>query len=262
MKTVGIVFAFFAFVSMGIVIYTLRKTESIDPQIRAQDSQVVLPILLDDCNVQFSHECTPTPEGISLAPYLVYETESILKQSANNNFMTYTESVGPRFFTDLDGTNPTIPQQDRYTVAEILSYTAINTRIQPKILIALMRLQSPEIWNSTTAPIDTMLKRPEPTLAAQIKQVAIILREGIRTERVFPSSLAVAGNKLYRYEPQLNIGSRVVYGYLSQQTKSEVEFNSWVGFSQSPQSSHLWTIWKQLYGTEAFSKQPHFLPEP
>ncbi len=262
MKTIGIVFAFFAFLSMAIVVYTLRKSETIDPQIRAQDSQVILPVLLDDCNVQFSHECTPTPKGISLPPYLVYSTEKILQRSANVNLKNYTETVSPTFFTDLDGTMQTTPQQTRYTLAEILSYTSINTRIQPKILIAFMRLQSPEIWNATNAPVSNMLKRSEPTLASQIKQLAIILREGIRTERTFPSSLAIAGSKLYRYEPRLNIGSRVVYGYLSQQATSESEFDAWVGFSQSPQSNHLWTIWNELYGEPAFSNQPHFLPEP
>lgn len=262
MKTIGIVFAFFAFLSMGIVVYTLRKSETIDPLIRAQDSQVVLPTLLDDCNMQFSHECTPTPQGISLTPYLVYSSEKILDRSANVNLKNYTEAVSPTFFTDLDGTTQTIPQQTSYTLAEILSYTAINTRIQPKVLIALMRIQSPEIWNSTNADVSNILKREEPTLAAQVKQLAIIFREGIRTERTFPSSIAIVGSKLYRFDPDLNIGSRVLYSYLSQKAGSVDQFEQWVGFAENPTSTHLWTIWKELYGEPAFSNQPHFLPEP
>ncbi len=261
MKTVGIVFAFFAFVSMGIVVYTLRQTESIDPQIRAADSQVILPVLLDDCNVQFSHECTPTPSGISLAPYLVYSTEQILARSANANLKNYTESVAPNFFTDLDGAVQTTPQQNQYTLPEILSYTATNTRINPKILIALLRLQAPHIWNSSRPEIETMLRQPEPTLASQLKHAAITLREGIRRERVFPSALVVVSTKMYRFDTNVNIGSKVLYGYLAEHARSVEEFESWVGFTTSPQSSHLWNVWKELYGEPAFSTQPHFLPE-
>lgn len=258
---VGIVFAFFAFVSMGIVVYTLRQTESIDPQIRAADTQVILPILLDDCNIQFSHECTPTPSGISLAPYLIYSTEKILAQSANTKLKSYTESVAPTFFTDLDGTKDAIPQQNQYTLPEILTYTAINTRIQPKILIALLRIQAPQIWNSSRPEIETMLRQPEPNLASQIKQAAIFIREGIRRERTFPSTLLIVSTKMYRFDTNLNIGSKVIYNYLAQHATSVEEFESWVGFTSSPQSSHLWSVWKELYGETAFSSQPHFLPE-
>lgn len=255
MKYILSVLFFFLLVSLGIGVYFFQRSQNIGGEIKASQATNVLSVLIDDCNFRYLHPCQNSPEGVGLEPYVLSQSEKILRANAPASVQNFRETIDPTIFAGVD-----VPSSLQLTgeksTAQIISNTALATHIHHRLLIALLSIQGESAWRGR-GPLSSAFGRNEFGFAGQLVGVAKDLSSILAEEITAPSTSVSVDQKTYLFEQNLNPSSRALYVYFSRNVKDSSEFEQLVGLYNKNNRKNFWNTWRSLYQDASFSDHPY-----
>jgi hypothetical protein len=246
MKKIAIVFMFFFFLSTGILLFFVsqtKKTQNIASQ--AKDGHVVvLPLLIDDCNVLYSDEC-PVPGLSQDVPAINLYVKKILQSQPNPKLLSYTETHVSSDLPELFSTQETGTFQ--LSLDNMISRLSYYKKINYNLLITLLNSQTQNYLSNPEVDI----KHPftaDGSLFSQLDTMSDTLLQNMGN--VIDNQFVI-DDQQYTFAANMNQGSKTIYSILASDSTSPQIFEKKIEQFKSD--------WRKITSTSPLSSSPHFL---
>lgn len=255
MKSILIVLVLFLSAALAVGVFWFQQSQSIQTDIAASSGTKVLPALLDDCNVRYLHEdqCAYPPPVPDLEKYLTRQVTTLLEKHNLTALRDLRESVRPDLLSPYVPAAPPLTT-DVLTVPEIVGKVSYATRINYRLIFALLAIQNPDAFAGKTNFTD-VFGREQRGFGEQYTAVSGDISEILRTELESPTRFIKVGKQDYPLDESMNAGSRAVYVYLSMHLSDPKRFETIADIYNTRNQNSLWAVWQRLYGEPAAGYQ-------